>query len=556
MIKLSTIHSVMIFALSLGYALGKTRFANVVLLAVLVAMSSSLGAQSAPEEGWESEPTKDALMERLKQRDAAFGDYLIEFNVTQSRQRHPLREWYSTNWKTNRPPAPSPKSPEDLDPPHLELAIRRYLFATHADEEHMDWHITEVRKDGEKAEKEDRIGQGARFSTWGETVRSEYYKVGEEKPANEIVYEGDPRVPRFHKNSSTVSPTILNDQRMHFELIAGIGMSKRIQQIDQMEIKDGLLRVSGKMKDVFNRESEFEMDLTPSLLPRRLTITFPQQMSEHDGAKAQRKIVLQTEGELRHKATPATPAAAKFESAVTIVPAEGKTWVRSDTKFDRVKFVSARGRITQEEFLKMARLKPNDKSLFSFTLPIGSEVYFNTDPEFPELYGSVYAEIDGADFSAVVWKKARADQAIMQFRKNHAGPKGGLFGNGHVVTDISDREILGFPTTTVHYDKPAQLAVRDGEQINVVKVREYTQQFYVRFGNEVLVLTVWQKKDDANVEAVSKQLFGNLTGGKMKRIDGVPLELRSGGQSLGEFPESASGNSLTEPLRINVENKQ
>ena len=97
------------------------------------------------------------------------------------------------------------------------------------------------------------------------------------------------------------------------------------------------------------------------------------------------------------------------------------------------------------------------------------------------------------------------------------------------------------------------MAVRDGEQINVVEVREYTRQFYFSFGNEILVLTVWQKDDTANVEAVSKRLLANLTGGQTERIDGVPLELRSGGQSLGEFPESAAGNSLTKPLRISVE---
>jgi len=202
---------------------------------------------------------------------------------------------------------------------------------------------------------------------------------------------------------------------------------------------------------------------------------------------------------------------------------------------------------------------PSDKnsfdetSLLSFTLPVGSEVYFNTDPEFPELYGSVYAELDGADFSAVVWKKERADRAITQFRKKHAGPSYGLIGKGHEVTDISEREIFGFPTTTVIYDRPAKMAVRDGEQINVVEVREYTRQFYFSFGNEILVLTVWQKDDTANVEAVSKRLLANLTGGQTERIDGVPLELRSGGQSLGEFPESAAGKSLTKPLRISVE---
>jgi len=93
------------------------------------------------------------------------------------------------------------------------------------------------------------------------------------------------------------------------------------------------------------------------------------------------------------------------------------------------------------------------------------------------------------------------------------------------VTDISEREIFGFPTTTVIYDRPAKMAVRDGEQINVVEVREYTRQFYFSFGNEILVLTVWQKDDTANVEAVSKRLLANLTGGQTERIDGgIPRE--------------------------------
>lgn len=291
-------------------------FLMVAFLGTGVSICAQVPADGSAE-AWEKAPTEAALMERFKQRDAAFGDYLIEFDLTKTRKRNPRIEWLSTNWKRSLPPAKPVKPPEDLEPPHLELIVRRYQFATQANEEHMDWYISEVRKDGKKDEEDYRNCSGARYSTWGEFVRSEYYSAAEEEKPLKEIHEGDPTVAQLHKDNPAVPHTILDSNRMYYELCAGIGMSKGIEQIDTMEVRDGLLHVSGKISHVWGNVAKFEMELTPSLLPRRILISNPL-VTQKDGTETRSKFVVQTEGELSHELAPDTPESVKFEFSTTI----------------------------------------------------------------------------------------------------------------------------------------------------------------------------------------------------------------------------------------------
>jgi len=322
---------------------------------LLYAQTPSAAATAAVDSAdvWLTAPTKEALMERFKQRDAAFGNYAIEFDLTTSKRRHPQGEWHSRNWR-RRPPL---QPPAEFEPPYLETTIKHFLFATHAKEEHMDWLITEVRKDGEKDEGNDNVGHGARYSSWEDTVRTEYYEKSDDGEPPEQFDEGDPRGPQVHKNSSSVPPTILNSSRGYYELCAGIGMSKRIKQIDTMVVRDGLLHVSGKMLNrPWRGESEFEMELTPSLLAKRILISSPTAV-EKDGDKGQFKFVVLTQGELQHETAPTTPKSAKFKLTTEYVPADGKPWGRTNKKFDNLRFNAARGHLRLDEFKKMTRFE-------------------------------------------------------------------------------------------------------------------------------------------------------------------------------------------------------
>ena len=183
------------------------------LLVAFLVTGGSLCAQTSSDmetdmetaDVWVKAPTREKLIERFKQRDAAFGDYLIEFDVTKSEQRNPLAEWHSNNWKKPRKP------PKDLEPPYLETQTQRCQFATHAEEEHLDWRISEVRKDGVKDEDNYHVGHCSRTSTWKEVVRTEYYTDREDrKPLFK-----DSRGPEIHKNNPTVPPTILDLSLIH-----------------------------------------------------------------------------------------------------------------------------------------------------------------------------------------------------------------------------------------------------------------------------------------------------------------------------------------------------
>ena len=300
-------------------------------------------------DAWETAPSKEGLMELLKQRDAAFGDYLIEFDLKMSRSRHPFMEWHSVNWK--RKPLNPPKN---FDPPYHETKIRRYSFATNGDEEHMDWITTEVRKDGQIDEGSKHLGRGTRVSTWRDTVRWENYSDRDDEKLPEDPAEGDPRFPQLHKNSSSVPSTILDSNRMHYELCAGIRMSKRIKQIDTILIRDGQLHVTGKMTLPWGGDCELKMELTPSLLPTRIILS---QYVVADGSKYRNKYVVQTRNKLKHENAPATPQSARFEFTTEIEPAEGKPWVRPNKKFDNLRFIRARGHLGADEFKKMTQME-------------------------------------------------------------------------------------------------------------------------------------------------------------------------------------------------------
>lgn len=184
----------------------------------------------------------------------------------------------------------------------------------------------------------------------------------------------------------------------------------------------------------------------------------------------------------------------------------------------------------------------NSASLLSLTFPIGSEVYLSAN--------SVYAEVDGVDVTLVVWEKAMADRAISEFRDSFQTGR-----SDAPVTDFQQREVLGEMAVVVNYNKPAQKvsAARDG--FNVVPVREYTRQFYFDFGSESLVLTVWTKGDNAQVDAVCETLLSNATSGQAERIADVPLVLRSDGQPLETYSEVPSDNVLAKPLRVELEHQ-
>ncbi|MEM8821853.1 MAG: hypothetical protein AAGE90_20410 [Pseudomonadota bacterium] len=180
-------------------------------------------------------------------------------------------------------------------------------------------------------------------------------------------------------------------------------------------------------------------------------------------------------------------------------------------------------------------------TLLSVTIPVGAEPFLSE--------GSVYAEIEGADVTVLVFEKALAMRALAEFEETHADPSKARA--GVTVSHLETGEAAGRPSTTVDYEKPAAVArLNDAGEVEIVPGVERTRQTYVDLGGPRLVLTVWTKDDAVDVVALSDRLIAEIVPGAGETegavgltVDGQPLE--TAGETLWDDP-------LAQPLVIDL----
>ncbi|MEM7499360.1 MAG: hypothetical protein AAF371_15385 [Pseudomonadota bacterium] len=180
-------------------------------------------------------------------------------------------------------------------------------------------------------------------------------------------------------------------------------------------------------------------------------------------------------------------------------------------------------------------------TLLSVTIPEGAEPYLSDN--------SVYAEVEGADVTVIVFEAVLAAQAIAEFRETHEDPSTARA--GVTVSRVDSGTIAGRPSTTIDYAKPGPVARMNADgQVEIVAGNERTRQVYLDLGGPHLVLTVWTKADEVDIEGLADRLASGIVAGEgatdgavIMTLDGMPLG--AAGESLADAP-------LAEPITIDV----
>lgn len=173
-------------------------------------------------------------------------------------------------------------------------------------------------------------------------------------------------------------------------------------------------------------------------------------------------------------------------------------------------------------------------AFLALTLPAGAEIYLSE--------GSVYAEIGGADVTLSLFDDPLAAQAVREFRDTHANPSTARA--GVTVTEVTTGRTAGYPSTSVGYAKPAMIAqLNDNGEVEIVQGVETTRQIYLDVGTVHVVLTVWSKAPEVDVDALAGELTTRLIATEPAvEVDSVTLTFD--GKPFGEVepPDGPTAN--------------
>ena len=180
-------------------------------------------------------------------------------------------------------------------------------------------------------------------------------------------------------------------------------------------------------------------------------------------------------------------------------------------------------------------------AFLALTLPAGSELYLSE--------GAIYAEKDKVDVTLTFFEEALARQAIEEFQGTLDDPSTARA--GVVVSHVKTAELAGRPATEVLYSKPAMVAqLNDAGEVEIVKGQETTVQTYIDLGETRLVLTVWTKREDADLAGLSGEITATLV--ETETVGDVTLgRITIDGRDVGEIADFPS-DPLETPLVVEI----